>query len=311
MKQKNILLVPSNNGYGHLRRLSSLLPEFVENGVKPSIVWDRRIPFPKDLFANYNFDLIQLNTPLNFDGPFVRCDANYDNNELKRFVSSFDAVIADGVSWPLKMSERAFCTSHFLWDLYYLRKENNKTNWLESLAQLKSEIVFFSMRDFVWEEIFNLGVVKELPVLDYWNLRPYSAKRNDDIVHISSGIKSNKIDNVYKNSNSILNSKKIYAVENYVKDGNSCPTAVICRGGLGAITESISMKSVLIFLPDDDLEIKENMNKCLGSGFALKVEQISGNLENDMQRLTQKRNEIEWPEVLSMSSLAKMILGEL
>ena len=83
MKQKNILLVPSNNGYGHLRRLSSLLPEFVENGVKPSIVWDRRIPFPKDLVANYNFDLIILDECHHLTGEITNID-----NERNIFLHS-------------------------------------------------------------------------------------------------------------------------------------------------------------------------------------------------------------------------------
>ena len=308
----NILFVPSNNGFGHLRRLTALLQEFITLGFKCALIWDKRIPLPKKILPNsLKFKLHQIETPLIFDGPFIIKEAFYDKKNLEKLVKKYDFVISDGVSWPAKISEGVVFTSHFIWEYYYLRKGEKTDLVHKSISDISKKNRVFSMKNFIWQEMYNLGRVIELPIFDYWNLREFSHSHNNEIVSISSGILSEKnLSNSIQVSLKDLEILKTDGIEKYVFSKKECPIAVLCRSGMGALSESLSMKSIPIFLPDNDLEIKMNMKACLEMDIGIELNDFILNSKDDPKFLHKKREQIHWPEVLSMKELATRIVGE-
>jgi hypothetical protein len=313
MKLDKVALVPSNNGYGHLRRLSSLIPALTDHNFKVSLFWDERVTFPRHIFGSrLPFELELIKTPLHLDGPFVRSNADYSFKLLEEVMSRYLFVISDTVTWPAKVHKRTIFLTQFFWEMYYSEIDSHSEFWRKAVSSLPNTNLIYTMEHFSWLESSNYPNLRQIPIVDYWNLRQREEANGEDLVKLSSGTnQSNAFNSIAKELNFKDDIKQISGMENYVESARKKPLGVLCRAGLGAISESISARSYCIFLPDDDFEIKKNSNIAIELGVGFSYSAYLDKKEDFKNYLFEKRKKTNWPDVLSSDNLVDKIIGEL
>jgi hypothetical protein len=313
MKINYVALVPSNNGYGHLRRLTSLIPALAKYNFKVSLIWDERITFPRHIFGKgLPFELELIKTPLHLDGPFVRSNAGYSFKILEEVMSKYLFVISDTVTWPAKVHKRTIFLAQFFWEMYYSEIDSQSEFWRKEMLNIPNTNLIYTMQHFSWLEPAHYMNLRQIPILDYWNLRQREEANGKDLVTLLSGTNQaiSKISMVKELSvNDDI--KQISGMENYIEQERKKPLGVLCRAGLGAISESISARSYCIFLPDKDFEINKNSTVAteLGVGFSYSI--YLDKKENFKNYLFEQRTKTNWPDVLSSGKLVDKIIGDL
>jgi hypothetical protein len=303
-------IVPSLNGYGHLRRCLSIARQLKIRGFRVTVIWDTRIGLPKwaKVFAleNYiEFDFVL--SPLFLDGPYVRRDLSDTGGEVCR-LKGFDCLIADTVTWPLRDQDKSVLLAQFTWDIYNGRVNRMHPNF-EFSTTLPDSTNIFSMSLFIWEEMRQLKNLTEIPVLDYWNLSLVRYPRSKTIVYSPSGVRNLTSEQLAKLVQTQI--EVVRGLENFVRISKERPLAVVCRAGLGALTECLSLKSMPLFIPDPDLEINRNMSITIERGVGLLLDEVSSCSEMELKSIIDLRyNAANWPKVISVESFVHDYLLE-
>ena len=309
---RTIGLVPSNNGFGHLRRLISLVPALQDAGYKVSIIWDKRIRFPGELLGiRDQLEINFISTPLDLDGPYVKAqEKSCDEIDLHNSLKPYDLVIADTVTWPLRCHTNAVLIAQFTWEHYYRKRNSIDANqWEEKVKSIPQDSRIFSMQLFQWGDMLDFPGVTPIPILDYWGLRERLISRNQRIGVIRSGVarwmnQPNPTSDLLKNNQIDL----IQGLENYASQKGSVPAGIICRAGLGAISECISAKSLPILLEDADIEIQYNRQILLDLGLAIDFKNLKNFGDKRLLQIEQLASSMIWPDVLSAQDLTEQIL---
>ena len=305
-----IAIVPSMNGYGHLRRCLSISKYLKMYGFKVSLVWDSRVTFPQWAIRFSKSNQIEVRfhkLPLEKDGPLLNV-----SGEMRAVPSgileNYDCVIADTVTWPLFENDNPIFIGQFTWELYKKKTqlEAVKDQYLPPIP-LSTRI--FGMSAYLWDEMRRYSNLVEIPILDYWGLRDRNLPIGLDFVYSPSAVKNFNLSELKHLSLGTI--REIKGMENYVATSKSKPLGVFCRAGLGAVTESISIRSMPIFVPDDDYEINFNVEKSLEMGIGLRLQDFLDYSELDLRSsiltLTRRAN---WPKILTVERFVKLTLME-
>lgn len=307
----SVSFIPSSNGYGHLRRVSSIAKALKKiSDVKTSLIWNSQKSFPKEICSNDLFDKIVLTqTPRSFDGPPINRTVNYDSSleNLSDLLSPYDIVLSDTLTWPLITRQDAMFLGQFTWEFYHQRlgcqrnitsSDASRLEWLNNPA--------FTMQEFAWDEMRLFRNLCRLPVFDYWHLRSRDLSDTKEILVSFSGAKS-----VLEQSERLKNLKFVPTVvrglENYVQEKAQRPLGIICRPGLGIISECISAKVIPIIVEDKDPEMSFNRkvlieDLCVGVDY----EQIRNlSMGEVFDFLTHFRSTLKWPDVVTAMEFAE------
>lgn len=296
---KRVCFIPSNNGYGHLRRCASFAQAFSRRGFSTALLWNSKVTIRKELEIQKSFDEISLmDTPLNFEGPSVRSHHTGDLRQIRTYLKGFDAVIVDTLTWPLGIDEEFLFVGQFLWELYYEKKfEMGGFSFQDGHAFDFSNLTnrMFGMRGFSWPEMTNFQNFIEIDVLDYWKLRQAKFQRSDTLGFSNSGTGLVSTQNIpFKNA-----LEEVNGLENTISQSGLLPAGVLCRAGLGIITECISSKTAPILLEHDDYETGFNIYQ-LKNYFRVGV-CVKDLLGLDTQKAIEKVKELSqcfnWPKI--------------
>ena len=305
-----IAFAPSLNGLGHLRRLISIANPLRELGFEITFVLSNQYILSAkfiSILKDQKIDFLSVPTPKYVDGPFTqRSDKSEDIYLTSKNLGAYDFIIADTVTWPLGIHDKVIFIGQFTWDLYYRHaligkdKEKSQEQNLE-----KNALVVFGMIDFTWPEIAKLHNYQPIPLLDYWKLRNLTVDREKKLGIISSGIEESGILDVRRKMDLI----EVSAPESYYSRYGSYPVGILCRAGLGAISENLSIKSVPILFPSDDFELSRNVDILLGKGWGILLDhEQASNPSALIERSVELARSIEFPSTISSSDLAGIIL---
>jgi hypothetical protein len=272
--------------------------------VQTSLIWNSRKTLPHGIYPDNSFDnILKIRTPQLFDGPSMNENINSSLSlkKLKDITSIYDVVLSDTLTWPLLTRQDALFLGQFTWEFYHqrtgyqlsvTRDEDSKPGWLNNLA--------FSMSEFAWEEMSLFKNLKRLPVLDYWNLRNKDLYEEEEILVSFSGTRS-ELEQRQKLNGLDYVPTVVKGLENYLQEKLQKPLGVICRPGLGIISECISAKIVPIIFEDLDPEIRFNSKILTESlGIGVRYEQIQDLTKSELfEFLTSFRRKILWPDVIS------------
>lgn len=297
---KKALLVPSVNGFGHLRRCLSIANSLTARNYHCSIMWNYSVRIPTwatEFCSKYNIRMIMRDTPLNDEGPNFRKKNSYGSPDLHKEIETFNLLIADTVTWPLDMNNEVVFLAQFYWELYYTKCFNENIIDVKKIKQISKNVKTFGMELFVWDEMKDFLNFTPIPILDYWNLRANKSVRNEEILVSRSGAGNGNISATPHWMRSLEN---LNGMENYINSQNRRPLGVVCRAGLGIISECISSKVLPIFQKSDDYETELNIRKSLENGIGLSINNIQ-KLEFDKVRnlLFHQVDNTSWPQVIS------------
>jgi hypothetical protein len=102
----------------------------------------------------------------------------------------------------------------------------------------------------------------------------------------------------------------IKGLENYSRQKRFVPAGIICRAGIGAISECLSAKSLPILLSDTDIEIQYNRRTLLNLGLALDIKNLKNLGYEELLEIENIASGLEWPEILSAQDFTKQLLEE-
>ncbi len=115
-RQMKFLLIPSQNGFGHVTRLIQIGRELIQKKYQVTLMLSKRQKnlLPKNFDSAENFRI--------FDLPSFGIDGYEKTKKLiqiKQFqvklVAGADVVIADNVLWPAMFNSNFYLHGHFLW----------------------------------------------------------------------------------------------------------------------------------------------------------------------------------------------------
>jgi len=307
----SVSFIPSSNGYGHLRRVSSIAKALKKtSGVQTSLIWNRQKTFPQEICSDTVFDKIVLaQTPRLFDGPPIKksMNANSSLENLRDLLSQYDVVLSDTLTWPLIARQDAIFLGQFTWEFYHQRfgcqskltsSDASKIEWLDNPA--------FTMHEFAWDEMRLFRNLYRLPVFDYWHLRSRDLSDTNEILVSFSGTQS-----VLEQSERLKSLKFVPTVvrglENYIQGKARRPLGIICRPGLGIISECISARVIPIIVEDKDPEMSFNRKILIeGLGIGVGYEQIKNfSMGEVFDFLTNFSSTLKWPNVITSMEFAQ------
>ena len=292
---KRCLLVPSNNGYGHLRRLLSVANALKQCGIEPHLniaVGDTQ---KRNIASDYEVTLVDYAFPSYLDGPFSKQQDVRGKTRLDPHI--YDAVVTDNLIELGQVHPNSILIAQFTWREYFERKQSKSSPKIVSdysvIDFLSKFRRLFGMKHFAW------GVMKvqtnyvSVPLLDYWGL---SQKRNlrtlPEILLMKSGINSPIIENLYKDFN-----KKVRIIRE-VQQLDFIPKGVICRPGLSTLLEilSLGVRPILVREPfDPEMIFNEGVVLNQKWGIALKCDLPRIELSTDLALARELDQTVEVP----------------
>jgi len=307
----SVSFIPSSNGYGHLRRVSSIAEALKRiSVVQTTLIWNNQRAFPQEICPADLFDKIVLTqAPYFFDGPPInmKFDSHSSIDDVEHLLADYDVVLSDTLTWPLLTREDAIFLGQFTWEFYHQRlgyqnrytsNDALKLKWLDNPA--------FTMSDFAWDEMHLFRNLHRLPVFDYWDLRSRDLSDTEEILVSFSGTKS--VREQSKNLNTLKFVPTIVrGLENYLQEKSQRPLGIICRPGLGIISECISARVLPIIIEEKDPEMIFNRKVLLEVlGIGVGYEQIENLSKSEVSEfLTNFSSTVIWPDVITSLEFAE------
>ena len=275
-----------------------------------NLLWNENVYFPDNIVGKAILNKVRVSrfdTPRISEGPAVRASTNQVTQGLKTFVQDQTLVIADTITWPMELQASVSFVGQFSWDLYWTRvqglEEKNRNLHLPASA--------WSMKNFVWEGTIESFKPNIIEILDYWSLRDYTVFQGSEIwVMRSHAYRLNKIEiDRIRYLAGVVKVIEIGSIELALKSTKRKPLGVIARAGMGAISECISAKIPILYLPSEDFEIafNESILERLGVGLNF-FEIVLGDLVKLPEKLIRYSERVEWPTVIPSSQFGQEIL---
>lgn len=306
----NIGFIPSLNGLGHLRRLISVAHEVKKLGCEVTFVISDQYKIEDKFLAaikEKEFKFHISSTPDYRDGPFVqRSEKRAGTLGVEKLLNALDLVIADTVTWPIQIYDKVIFLGQFTWELYYAKVSRLTDKHISTTFPLYKALKVYGMHKFAWPEIASLPNFTPLPILDYWSLRDRLITRKKSLGIIKSGIYDKYIDGIRSSVNLI----DVSAPEDYFARGGVFPTGILCRPGLGAISEILTLKSVPILFQSDNFELSRNCKTVIENGWGVLLKN-KGSINYDIltDKVTTMREQIQFPQTITSARLARAILN--
>lgn len=270
---QHFLLVPSRNGFGHLRRMIAIGQELRSLGKKVALNIPGLDTEKVKLAKRANLDIVTIDMSGTIDGPYIS-SKELSQNYATHSLHEFEHVISDNLTEFFNVHPSCFLLAQFTWNDYYLQtSRNHPANEYETKLSARVDYSkfkrIFGMKYFTWPEISSNSNYQSIPLLDYWNLRSKRKTRSKEIVLVKSGIDTIRLGRIYEDFDSRFRLVKEIELENLP------PLAVIIRPGLSSILETLAIGSVPVLLKDDgDVEMARNFETVISKGWGIEASKL-------------------------------------
>jgi hypothetical protein len=288
-------LAPSLNGNGHLRRLLSLAISLREFEIEVTFIFPNNVlltHLQKSIISKSGVSVVLVDLGKFTEGPSVAVQTvnqidKWSLLKTQKLINSlFDLIICDTVTWPIDIHYNVIFLGQFTWDLYYLKFKslNSKfeTTFNDPLQQLSRARSVISMKYFVWPEIADNLKIQKIGVLDYWGLASNNCALEENYIgHLVSGA-THELRSEFLEKDVRI----IQMIESEIKTKLRKPKYLLCRAGLGAVSESISSSIPPIFISSEDFEINHNSKVCINMGWGVDYDVLItkfGSLKNFLE----------------------------
>ncbi len=268
------LFIPSTNGFGHTRRLISVAMAARDLGHSPYIYLHHGDHKRTRLAREKGLEIIYGGSLGVLDGPY-RFDTNQIESRSKLDFSNFDWVISDTLIEISKLHPKTLLFAQFTWHHFFEKGIPDKSNLFlndEVIENLRRFRKIFGMQEFTWPPLVQLKNYEKIPLLDYWNLRSRrkELKRGDSIVIVKSGVNSKELDKILEDL------RFEFEIVERIEYISEIPLGVICRAGIGAITEALALGSCPITIVDDlaNTELIKNQGVLVERNWGLELQKF-------------------------------------
>jgi hypothetical protein len=243
------------------------------------------------------------------DGPYS-FDSNKIESQNRLDFSRFDWVISDTLTEISKLHSRTLLFAQFTWSHFFSIMSPSKSSFFLNDEVFDNLLAFqkiFGMHEFSWPSLAQLENYVGIPLLDYWNLRSRrkELERNDSIVIVKSGVDEKKWKNI------IEDLKYEFEIVEQIENIREVPRGIICRAGMGAISEALALGSSPITIVDDlaNTEIVNNQRVLLGKNWGLGLQEyVQQNGKIDKKSLFDALNLVETPSEEEFISPEELII---
>lgn len=265
-------IVPSINGFGHVRRMISIALAFESFGNSTNFLLPCTLNKRSKiltLISNYKLKVQTICVPTYMEGPYAELQNHQtcEYSEINNLQTKYEFIIADTVTWVADYHTKVYLFAQQLWEF----RSGDDLIIAETIRRLRKFRKIFGFKDFTLDSIRNLNNFKEIPLIDYWGLKKYVNTEAEDIIVVSNSGAENLLEaeNFYDK-----NLTMVYGLEKYLLLKPK-PIAMICRPGLGAISESLSAGITPILLQYEDPELFFNSQVAISNKWAIDYQQIS------------------------------------
>lgn len=296
-------IVPSINGFGHVRRMISIAIAFESFNISTNFLLpcnlNKQSKIPT-LISNHKLKMQTICVPSYAEGPYAQFQ-NYhtcDYSEINNLQTKYEFIIADTVTWVADYHAQVYLFAQQLWEF----RSKNDVTIAETNSRLRKIKKIFGFKDFTIDSIKNLNNFIEIPLIDYWGLKKYVKTESEDTIVISNSGAENllEVENFYDK-----NLTMVYGLENYLLS-NPKPLAVICRPGLGAISESLSAGIIPILLKSKDSELFFNSRVAISNNWAIDYQQIMKfDFQSKIQYIKDLKNNYKVPLIRTNFELVR------
>ena len=169
---RRILLISSNNGLGHARRLSFLYNEFLTRGIPTGFILNdfQYSKCKSEIQNSANGEIIISNTKNGLDGPYTSFTDSQDNKSFLKRISEANAVLSDNVVWPAIYNENVYLHGHFTWVDYWEQMDVMDCDFAQLAIEkdLKGKIIgWFKPQTFGLPNSFLASKTIPMPLIRY------------------------------------------------------------------------------------------------------------------------------------------------
>lgn len=243
------------------------------------------------------------------DGPYS-FDSNKIESQSRLDFSRFDWVVSDTLTEISKLHPKTLLFAQFTWNHFFSTISPSKRSFFLNDEVIDNLLAFqkiFGMHEFSWSSLAQLENYVGIPLLDYWNLRSRGKelKRIDSIVIVKSGVDEKKWKNI------IEDLKYEFEIVQQIENIREVPRGIICRAGMGAISEALALGSSPITIVDDlaNTELVNNQRVLLGKNWGLSFQEyVQQNGKIDKKNLFDALNLVQTPSEEEFISPEKLII---
>lgn len=291
-----MVLCPSLNGFGHIRRMIALKLGLNLLGHQADfLVTDRLTVLQRELINEAGVTPLILDSSFYSvsifeEGPYVgKAKADCIPNLSSLDYLNYDCVVADTVTWPLLINVPSIFVGQFTWSMYFNHSEAN-----EILDSFQSII---GIDLFSWPLLKAHSKYKPLPVIDYWNFRAGPVKLLDDIGLATNGSNPEPL---AVDRNLLV---PVAGIPEFLKAYGWLPKYIVMRAGLGNVMEALAAGVVPILTSDDGLDIVLNKRVLLANRYALDFSDV----DIDSKRVLSRYRSYDGP-VINQVEFAKVVV---
>ena len=343
----NILYVVCPNGYGHIKRSTIIAEKLIEIEDRLKFSWYIS-NFSKKYFISvssnalidksiiYSFgdnESISLSNMklIDFENQFIKW-----SKKLKKIVTenAFDLVVSDNLATPLDYHSKCIMVGSFVWHDVIIKNSINENVLNHEMEVFRDNYpTIFAMENFAMPELLNYGNVIEIPSISDKYLSSLKKSDNKNNILITGGksgelsdLLSNTAQFLSKDSSSIvyydeilgrnlnINGGKIF---DYADHSFLNITLIICRPGIGIITDSIKFcKPLIVDIHYENKEMEFNANRIEELGIGVRFDftrekdfmRNLSNLLDDSTKLNDMVNKIRALDTGGASIIAKNII---
>ena len=300
LSRMRILLCPSLNGFGHIRRLIALRRGLVLLGHKVNFLVTSDLTFSQyELIQNegdipFVLDKSSYPDDLFIEGPYVKKPQNGYSPNLRSLEDlNFDYVVADTVTWPTLIKSPALFIGQFTWSMYHgsLRRDEILSTFVSALG-----IELFS-----WPMLKSHPGYRPLPLIDYWNIRSRRINLLNQIGFARNGLGREALRNSQANK-----TVPISGIPEFLDSNGWLPKYIVMRAGIGNVMEAISAGAVPILTLDEDLDVQYNKQLLVKGGYAIDIDDLNSSILEE----SKSYRAFDGP-VISQIEFAKAVLSEM
>jgi ABC-type thiamin/hydroxymethylpyrimidine transport system permease subunit len=165
---------------------------------------------------------------------------------------------------------------------------------------------------FSWPSIKSEYNFSPLKVLDYWNLMEVMNEKTSEVIGVSFGA-SGEVNKFLSNLMGTAGAMPVRGLNHFYQENGFLPKIVVCRAGIGIVSECISAQIPMLLVNDSDLEIQfnESIITDLGIGSVLNLDKSKSRdyLAQQIYEISDYRKPKSWPETVHTSSICDILLG--
>jgi hypothetical protein len=295
-----ILLCPSTNGFGHIRRLIALQRGLVSLGHKADfLVTDKATLRQRQMIQKESGALLIVDSSIHPDSFFIEGPYTGQTKEvcipnLSSFKHlEYDYVVADTITWPASLNAPSLFIGQFTWQMYF--DNSSPDSSLDSFRRIMGIDLF------AWSELKVHSKFVPLPLIDYWNLSTRSILFCDKI-----GIANNGVNQFFLSSEIGEELIPISGIPEFLNSHGWLPKYMVMRPGIGNLMEALSARVVPILTSDFDCDVRYNKQVLLDAHYALDASEVNFH----EQETTLEHRPYDGP-IISQLEFAEVVIREM